>query len=256
MPDADDMAMTIARIEFSARELLRRLPPRAAKGSALGRPFVVEFAGAPRAGKTSALDHMSSVLRRHGFRVDTVSEDARSSRVRDKRDPLFNLSTAMATGDQIIQATHGDDTSHLLLVDRGFFDALCWQDWLLGVGAITRDEHDDNVAFLQQPRLCELTDLVFVLTVAPERALERDLAGRVTRRSGPIMNMEALQLVNNSIARVMKHQDGRFQCVHLDTTHSDQISILARMTFTVLKAMDDSIDRPLSREVDERHFAK
>jgi putative protein kinase ArgK-like GTPase of G3E family len=48
------------------------------------KPIVLEFAGVPKAGKTSTLSQVQTFLRRCGFRVEVVVERASICPIRDK----------------------------------------------------------------------------------------------------------------------------------------------------------------------------
>src|SRR5258708_38983879 len=88
---------------------------RAAKRPAL----VVEFAGVPKAGKTSTLNHVYAFLRRCGFKCEVVVERASVCPIR--------VWTACTTLTQLLEKTQTpsrDDDPDMLFLDRGIFDAL------------------------------------------------------------------------------------------------------------------------------------
>jgi predicted NUDIX family phosphoesterase/thymidylate kinase len=242
-PGDDDLDARIGRIEARAKELLDRFPVRHTTMRISRRPFFVEFAGTPKAGKTTALDHMDRILRRNGYRVRIVSERASASPLGNKHDPLFNVWTASLTLSQIIESQDRDD--HVVLIDRGIFDALCWMDWFRTVGRLTPDEHDTIAAFLSLNRIRRLTDLVFVLTVSPDTALDREMAGHLTRRTGAIMNTGTLQDLSASIDRVRSLRGVDFHCVHIDTTDGEQVGDLERMALITLDALDGFLESVL-----------
>lgn len=66
------------------------------------KPIVIEFAGVPKAGKTSTLGQIQAFLKRCGFRVDVVIERASVCPIRDKKHANFNIWTACTTLSQIL----------------------------------------------------------------------------------------------------------------------------------------------------------
>ena len=48
------------------------------------KPLVIEFAGVPKAGKTTTLSHVQTFLKRCGFHTDVVIERASECPIRDK----------------------------------------------------------------------------------------------------------------------------------------------------------------------------
>src|SRR5215471_4860439 len=184
----------IERLEARAKEVLRLLPSQPSSDQAVRRPFVLEFAGTPKAGKTTTVDRLELLLRRNDYRVRVLKESAGASPLKSKNDPRFNIWTAVTMLGQVLEALDRDD--HIVIIDRGVFDALCWMEWFKSAGRIALEEHRDIERFLCLPRLRRLVDLVFVLTVDPATALEREFAGQLTRRQGQIMNLTTLRDLN------------------------------------------------------------
>ena len=57
------------------------------------KPLVIEFAGVPKAGKTSTLNQVHGFLKRCGFRTEVVVERASVCPIRDKKHANFNIWT-------------------------------------------------------------------------------------------------------------------------------------------------------------------
>lgn len=191
------------------------------------RPFVVEFAGTPRAGKTTALRRLRPWLEARGHRVGVVEERARHCKVPYKRHPDFNLWTASATVAEILQARYaGHD---VLLVDRGPFDALTWMDWYRRIGLLPDDEHRAIQGYLGGPTLARMIDLVVMMTVDPAEALHRELAGGRPHTPGPIINSATLHTINDAIDAVASSRPD-FRVEHLDTTLTDEFATFAHVS--------------------------
>ncbi len=194
-----------------------RYPPR-------GRPFVIELAGTPRAGKTTAMTALARQLEDVGYRVCTIREHAGTCPVRSKRHPAFDICAACATLSQMLEAQYTD--AQVVLVDRGLFDALCWMDWSHRDGGLASADHETIDRFLRLGTLRRLVDLVFVMTVEPAQALERESAAGQLTGAQPIMNIDTLRAVNRSIAGVAEMCSTEFPLVRLDTTRCDQAETL------------------------------
>jgi hypothetical protein len=84
--------------------------------------MVVEFAGVPKAGKTSTLNHVYAFLRRCGFKCEVVVERASVCPIRDKKHFNFNIWTACTTLSQLLEKTQNpprEDDPDILFLDRG-----------------------------------------------------------------------------------------------------------------------------------------
>jgi predicted NUDIX family phosphoesterase/thymidylate kinase len=235
-PTDDDNEARIARIEQHAQQVLGPFAARQTTSRMSRRPFFVEFAGTPKAGKTTALDMMDRILRRNRYRVRVVTERASTSPLRNKHDPLYNIWTAAATLTQIVESQDRDD--HIVLIDRGIFDALCWMEWFRSNRSLSRQEYGTITDFLRLPRIRRLTDLVFVLTASPEAALNREVAGQLTSRHGGIMNHATLHELDDAIDVAVERHGGDFTHMQVDTTETDQIAALEQMAHLTLDALD------------------
>src|SRR5207249_2651594 len=93
------------------------------------KPVVIEFAGSPKAGKSSTIAQLYTFLKRCGFKVKIVVERASVCPIRDKKHATFNIWTACTTLAQILESTQDppqEDDPDILILDRGLFDAICW----------------------------------------------------------------------------------------------------------------------------------
>lgn len=113
--------------------------------------LVVEFAGVPKAGKTSTLNQVYAFFRRCGFKCEIVVERASVCPIRDKKHFNFNVWTASTTLSQLLDKTQNPprvDDPDILFLDRGLFDAVCWLSLLERLGRITPDDRKKTDAFL------------------------------------------------------------------------------------------------------------
>jgi hypothetical protein len=102
--------------------------------------LVIEFAGVPKAGKTSTLNQVYSFLRRCGFKCEVVVERASICPIRDKRHFNFNVWTACTTLSQLLEKTQNpprEGDPDILFLDRGIFDSVCWLSLLQRLNRIT-----------------------------------------------------------------------------------------------------------------------
>jgi hypothetical protein len=182
----------------------------------LERPFFIELAGTPRAGKTTALTALARLLLAAGTRVEVVSERALDCPMPDKRDPSFNVWTLCATLTQVLEAQYGD--TDFVLIDRGLVDAACWMDWYRATGRLTAAEHRIIERFVLLRRWTATLGLVLVMTVEPAVALARDVTETAALLPGPIMNDRTLTEFNLSLRRVHDRFKWRSPLVEIDTS--------------------------------------
>ena len=160
------------------------------------KPLVIEFAGVPKAGKTTTLSHVQTFLKRCGFHTDVVIERASECPIRDKQHANFNIWTACTTLAQILEKTQnpprpGDP--QILFLDRGLFDSICWLTMMERLSRLRSDEKACVQQFLTIDDWRKRISAVFVMLVSPKDAMEREQGIRpVNAKEGSIMNLEIL----------------------------------------------------------------
>jgi predicted NUDIX family phosphoesterase len=194
---------------------------RAAKRPTL----VVEFAGVPKAGKTSTLNHIYSFLRRCGFRCEVVVERASVCPIRDKRHFNFNIWTACTTLCQLLDKTQNpprDDDPDILFLDRGIFDAVCWLSLLEGLGRITSEDRAKAEAFFLTADWTSRVSGVIAMSATPRDALDREQGLLPVEGSGgSIMNPVVLRQMGSVISSKARDLGSQFRIFSVDTSSAE-----------------------------------
>jgi predicted ATPase len=156
------------------------------------KPVVIEFAGTPKAGKTTTLSAVQAFLKRCGFKVEVVVERASICPIRDKKHSNFNIWTASTTLAQILEKTQTPpraDEPEILILDRGLFDAIAWLAMMERLARIRREERETTERFLLLPDWRKRIAGVVVMTASPSDAMKREQGDLpVEGEGGSIMN--------------------------------------------------------------------
>lgn len=162
-------------------------------------PWVVEFAGLPRAGKSGCIAAAEHLLRRNGISVLTPSEGAGRAPEHLKGDLVaYNAWTALYAIQQILEgsARSGKDPQRryeAVILDRGLFDATAWLHWFEAKGQLEDESHlKAFTAFLQLRKWSSLVQRVFVFFCSPRVALERELHGKLSTKPGLVVSGDFL----------------------------------------------------------------
>lgn len=195
-----------------AQSLLPRLRKTA-------RPFIVEFSGTPKAGKSKVRDTLDHFLRRLKYKVLKPEEGAAKCPI-SKDDLLaFNAWTISYLLMQILEAVEERERCDVLILDRGLFDALGWLQWLRMRETISLHELRIVQGFLLLENWRRLIDLVFLMTTTPETALEREERDKVVHMPGTVMNKQALESINEAYQAAYMNFKTEFHHIEpLDTT--------------------------------------
>ena len=207
--------MTKSALQLRAERASQRFTAQARK------PIVVEFAGVPKAGKTSTISQLQSFLKRCGFRVQSVIERASVCPIRDKKHANFNVWTACMTLAQILEHTQEPprpDDPQILILDRGLFDAIVWLRMMDRLSRIRTEDRQAIECFLLRPEWRKRINGVIVMTVSPREALEREQGLLPVDGSGSIMNTEVLEQMLATTRTCVKNLSEWFQVFEVDTT--------------------------------------
>lgn len=204
-------------------ELQSRAESAAQRFRTSGRaPVVIEFAGLPKAGKTTTLNHVQAFLKRCGFRVEVVIERASVCPIRDKKHSNFNIWTACTTLSQILEKTQSPprpDDPDILILDRGIFDAICWLTMMEQLARIRKQERKTTERFLLIDDWKKRLSGVFLMTAEPEDAMEREKGYLpVEEATGSIMNLEVLQQMKQTLDEAASRLATHFRIFPVNTS--------------------------------------
>lgn len=226
----------LERLASQILELKRRVRPR--------RPIVIEFSGSPKSGKTTAISSLDIFLRRNGFRTKVLTERASVCPIPNKFDPVFNVWTGCAAMNQLMEnLAKSPRTVDVIIMDRGFFDALCWFEWQRERGFLREQDYNAFRQFFLAPRFRMVVDLVLAFEATPETSIEREYRNLLTRKEGSVMRKDVLTSYRNSIRSSLKKYEKMFrQMVPFATDEKPQNQVsydITKITLEKLRGIAD-----------------
>lgn len=221
------------------------------------RAFVLELTGTPKAGKTTTLSTLQSFFKAAEFRVETLKERAADCPLPMKGHFFFNAWT-MCTMLAEVLANH-ETPVDILLLDRGFFDALIWLDLQHQRSQVSEEERGVFEQFVLLDRWQRLVDFTIVMTTDPRKAMEREQASQLIPRAGSMMNVGSLTQFNDATARTIERHGKKFRHVVIDTSNSTDakqscVRLLSE-ALPVLMQWANPLIEVVPREVAENVFA-
>jgi hypothetical protein len=166
------------------------------------RAFVIEFAGTPKAGKSTSVEAIRHFFTRHDFRVHVLIERASVCPIPMKGHLFFNTWCAGTMLADLI--ANVDTATDIIILDRGIFDALVWLTLQRQRHELTADEAQVIEAFLLLDRWRSLIDLAVVMSVPADEAMARENSQRISPKPGSIMNPEVLGNITAAVTRPSK----------------------------------------------------
>lgn len=139
----------------------------------MSRSFVLELAGLPAAGKTSAAELLESRLRDRGIACRLIEEAAQHNPLQEQKcEWEFNAWSTCHTLSTLLQAQVANPPT-VLILDRGLIDAQCWMLWFKLRRELDGTSYDAIRDFLRRPPWAATTSLVVELKVSFDTALKR-----------------------------------------------------------------------------------
>jgi len=217
------------------------------------KPLVIEFAGVPKAGKTTTLSHVQAFLKRCGFRTDVVIERASVCPIRDKKHANFNVWTACTTLAQVLEKTQnpprGDDPQ-ILFLDRGIFDSICWMTMMERISRIRQKERQIIQDFLMIDDWRKRISAVFVMLVSPDDAMKREQGLLpVEGASGSIMNPQILKQIRDINQQCIQDLGDRFRIISVDTSSGETKGKAQRTAEIVAEAILGLIEEQIAEDI-------
>lgn len=192
----DLLAPKVHAIEEKARFINEKLLRFAS------RAFVIEFAGTPKAGKSTSVEAIRHFFQRHGFRVHVLIERASVCPIPMKGHLFFNMWCASTMLAELL--ANVDTETDIIIVDRGIFDALVWLTMQRQRDEVSAEEAKVIEQFLLLNRWRSLIDLAVVMNVPPKAAIERENSQRITPKLGSIMNPEVLAKISSAVDEAIR----------------------------------------------------
>ena len=216
-------------------------------------PVIIEFAGLPKAGKTTTLSQVQAFLKRCGFRVEVVIERASICPIRDKKHANFNVWTACTTLAQILEKTQTPprpDDPEILILDRGLFDSICWLSVMERLVRIRNKERIEIEKFLLADDWCKRVSGVILMTADPKHALERERGYLLVEGAGgSIMNEEVLQQMGSVIMETAKRLKSHFRVFEINTSKPGYNGKKDKTCETAANKILDWIEDELNEEI-------
>ena len=201
------------------------------------RPFIVEFAGTPKSGKTTTISAVHQFLKRNGVVVRTFQERASVAPLVDKGTAFFNTWVTCATLNGIIEALE-DEKLDVLVLDRGLFDGLVWIDWQEKTHRVSKAEAKGFRSFVLTPRWRGLVDLVFVMHCDAKTSIEREHANQITLRHGAIMNIATLTQLRRHYLEAAERYEGEFKSIDvIENSRGPEMKMITDVAKRILNSL-------------------
>src|SRR3989344_8701133 len=158
-----------------ARLVLSKLDPPRKKSQIPAKPIVIEFMGLHKAGKDTNLVELDRWFRRRKYQVLIHQESAETKEIRvmTRTNPyVYEMRHFAYTFSNFLEALTSRDF-HLIILNRGFVDTLCWLEFHRRQGTISDKQFEEFRSYILSGPWVEGLDVVVCLTCSVETSLKR-----------------------------------------------------------------------------------
>jgi len=210
------------------------------------KPYVVEFSGTPRTGKTTLINNLNDFFNKAGFITKIVEEFVSSDYYKkeiislNKGKTTFEINKLIMEEIMRIVNIEMASDNDILLFDRGIYDRCIWMQRAINLDIVTKIEAQD---FLNQ-YLLEAKDKVdsLILTFTTEKeALKRDYLHSLALEKRKFLNEENLKQFNDALLESKEVFENLSPNIHfIDTTNLTSSEVSIEVTKYILNDMENN----------------
>lgn len=201
-------------------EDLAKLSENIKKITVKEKPFLIEFTGTGRSGKTTAIDLIQDVFIKNGLKVLVVDEEyvKVTKEINHNRNKKMNVDSLQYTNNVIEEKlTIYENTSiqdyDIIIYDRGINDEFVWLD----VFNATQKDIEEYDKKLEKKYI----DLLIIMTCSSDTSMKRKYLNSLSIMPTKWTNKETMENFLKGIEKSEKYFDNH--CKNIDKINTDEI---------------------------------
>lgn len=203
------------------------------------RPFLIEFVGTCRSGKSTSIDLIQDVLIKNGLKVLVVDEEyvKITKEINHNRSKKMNVDSLEYTNNiieeklSIYNNTSSEDYD-IVIYDRGINDEFIWLDIFGG------DKKDiDNYDIKLQERY---VDLLIIMTCSIDVTLKRKYLNSLSILPSKWTNKETMEKYLNSLNKFNHFFDRHSRCIYnIHTDEKDKVIVALTIANKIIDTINE-----------------
>lgn len=199
----------------------------------LQKPYIIEFSGTPRTGKTTLINNLYDFFKKGGFNITLIEEFTTSKYYKERFSPKIsklskwnsNMAIVEEVAVQLLNATSLKDD--IVLIDRSINDRQIWNYRIFKRGLVTKPIYLEKVEeYKKISKNC--IDALVVSYASPDISLKRDYQNSLALEERRFLNIENINEYNNCLMEVKAVlEDSVDNCILVDTSYKsiNEVSI-------------------------------
>lgn len=207
------------------------------------KPYVIEFTGTPRTGKTTLINNLCDFFKKGGFNVIVLEEFTTSRKYKQEIYPklkneykkVVNIEIPKYALKELKEAI--SQNPDIILIDRSLFDRTIWMDRLYNKNGLSKQEYDE---FMDKyiEIIKENIDIILATYTDSLTSLTRDYNANLSLETRTFLNEDNINEYNNSLINMSNiSKDKDVNMFIFDTTEKNQRQISFEVADTILGDM-------------------
>ena len=200
--DDPELYKKLQVLDYKKKELLKlkRLSDKTG-------PYVIEFTGTPRTGKTTLINNLEDFFKKGGLSVDVLEEFTTSKKYKEKIYPtlknnyknVINTEIPKYVLEQLKESI--EKNKDIIIVDRSLLDRLIWANRLWCKGGFTKQEyHHYKDTYI--PLIKEYIDIIIGTYANSTTSVKRDYKNSLALEERHFLNIDNVEEYNYSLGNV------------------------------------------------------
>ena len=220
------------------------------------KPYVIEFTGTPRTGKTTLMNNLYDFFKKGGFTTSALEEFTTSQRYKKEIYPrlkneyksVINTEIPKYVLENLNMAI--DKNNDIILIDRSLFDRMIWMDRLYNKNGVTEREYNDYIDKYTKI-INDKIDIVIGLYTDSLTSLRRDYTANASLEKRTFLSEDNINEYNNSLMNMKELSNKENINFYLfDTTDKSERDISFEVLDTILTDMRKKYIKLLKDEFD------
>lgn len=207
------------------------------------KPYVIEFTGTPRTGKTTLINNLCDFFKKGGFNVIVLEEFTTSRKYKQEIYPklkneykkVVNIEIPKYALKELKEAI--SQNPDIILIDRSLFDRTIWMDRLYNKNGLSKQEYDE---FMDKyiEIIKENIDIILATYTDSLTSLTRDYNANLSLETRTFLNEDNINEYNNSLINMSNiSKDKDVNMFIFNTTEKNQRQISFEVADTILGDM-------------------
>lgn len=218
------------------------------------KPFVIEFTGTPRTGKTTIINNLYDLFIKASIKVSMLEEFTTSKKYKKEIKPNLKNQYKKIVNFEIPRYVKEEleceikKENDIILIDRSLFDRLIWVDRLHLKGELTKEEYEEYKKEYV-PMIKNKIDIIIGTYTDATTAIKRDYKAYLSLEKRSFLNEENVNEYNTSLINIEKlSKNENINFYLFDTTNKSQRECTIDITNKILDCIKTKYIDELKKE--------